>query len=103
MKIGGALKLDETNIKLIAKEISEHLLFSKNWPRWMKLKLAMEYSGYGRLQLLNLAIQKEIVGYQDPDSKRGDWVFDKNSIDEYRLSHFNNDESQIALSILKSL
>ncbi|WDP90476.1 MAG: hypothetical protein HUN04_12550 [Desulfobacter sp.] len=67
----------------------------------MKLKVAMKYSGYGRMQLLTLVAQKEIMGCQDPDSKRGDWIFDKNSIDEYRLSHFNDDERQRALSILK--
>ena len=52
--------------------------------RWLKLKEAAIYSGIGRNRLKILAERGEIIGFSDPDSGRGDWIFDKNSIDEYR-------------------
>jgi len=44
----------------------------------------------------------EIRGYQDPGSIRGDWIFDKESLDEYRTAPIANIH-QKALSILKSM
>lgn len=54
------------------------------YPRWMKLKEAAWYSKIGKQKLIQLALDGEIKGFQDPDSKRGDWVFCRYSIDEYR-------------------
>lgn len=61
-------------------------------PRWMKLKQAAAYSSIGEKRLKILAEDREIIGYPDPDSKRGDWIFDKDSIDKYRMrpAHQNN-------------
>jgi hypothetical protein len=53
-------------------------------PRWMKLKTAAFYSGIGKARLKDLAKDGHIKGFQDPDSKRGDWIFDKHSLDVYR-------------------
>jgi len=50
----------------------------------MKLKTAAFYSGIGKERLKDLARCRHIKGFQDPDSKRGDWIFDKNSLDLYR-------------------
>ena len=36
-------------------------------------------------RLKKLAINGDIKGYQDKQSGRGDWIFDRKSIDEYRL------------------
>lgn len=55
-------------------------------PRWMKLKMAIHYSGLSRSRLINLAKERLIIGGPDPGSKRGDWRFDKQSIDEYMMS-----------------
>ena len=48
--------------------------------------------------------EKKIIGYQEPlqDSARGDWIFDKESIDNYRLSVVASNKKK-ALSILTSL
>jgi hypothetical protein len=53
--------------------------------RWLKLIPASKYSSLGQHRLKNLAKQSVIIGYPDPESKRGDWIFDKESIDKYRL------------------
>lgn len=50
----------------------------------MKLKMAAFYSGVGKERLKGLARDGHITGFQDPDSKRGDWIFDKRSLDTYR-------------------
>lgn len=71
-------------------------------PRWLKLSAAVKYSGYGRTKLIELAGRKNIIGYQDPDSERGDWIFDKESIDNYRLSHFYAKRNKV-FSILSTL
>lgn len=50
----------------------------------MKLKTAAFYSGIGKERLKCLARDGHIKGFQDPGSKRGDWIFDKQSLDLYR-------------------
>ena len=60
---------------LTAKEI---------YPRWMKLKEAAWYSKIGKQKLIQLAQDGHIKGFQDPDSGRGDWIFCRYSLDEYR-------------------
>ncbi|WP_022666577.1 hypothetical protein [Desulfospira joergensenii] len=71
-------------------------------PRWLKLAAAKQYSSYSRTTLLKLAKENLIVGFQDPNSKRGDWKFDKQSIDEYMISQVVGERHK-ALSILGSL
>ncbi len=88
----------DSQIDSLATKIAQRIVT----PRWLKLTAAIKYSGYGRVALLNLANEGLIKAYQDPDSKRGDWVFDKRSIDEYRLSHLVSERHK-ALSIIKSL
>ena len=55
-------------------------------PRWLKLKEAIRYSAIGKNRLKQLAQGGEIVGFSDPDSGRGDWIFDRESLDQYRLN-----------------
>jgi hypothetical protein len=85
-------------LDILAAKIAERIAS----PRWMKLTAAVKYSSYSRAKLIELAERRDIVGYPDPDSNRGDWIFDKESIDEYRLSHFYGTREK-ALSILRSL
>ncbi len=54
------------------------------YPRWMRLKMAAWYSSIGKQRLIALAQDGHIKGFQDPDSGRGDWIFDRLSIDVYR-------------------
>ena len=68
-------------------------------PRWLKLKEAARYSAIGKNRLKKLAQGGEIVGFSDPDSKRGDWIFDRQSLDQYRLNQASYLE-QKALAIM---
>jgi len=53
--------------------------------RWMKLRFAATYVGINKDWLKRLAEQGDVVGYPDPDNGRGDWIFDRESLDAYRL------------------
>jgi hypothetical protein len=53
--------------------------------RWMKLRFAATYVSINKDRLKRLAEQGEVVGYPDPDNGRGDWIFDRESLDAYRL------------------
>ena len=90
--------MTEPELEILATMIADRMAT----PRWMKLTAAIKYSGYGRVKLLELAERKDIIGYQDPDSARGDWIFDKESIDAYRLSHFYAQKNKV-VSILATL
>jgi hypothetical protein len=73
--------MDTTNdlAKKIAAEIKPVLT-----ARWLKTKDAAAYASIGKHRLKELAEQGHIVGFSDPDSRRGDWIFDKQSLDRYR-------------------
>lgn len=87
-----------TDLDILAAKIAEKIFT----PRWMKISVATRYSGYGESKLKALAKEGLIRGYQDPESKRGDWIFDKESIDKYRLLPcFSQDQE--AIDILRSL
>ena len=75
-------KLTHSEIEILATKLAGMISVQ---PRWMKLKQAAGYSSIGEKKLKNLAEDREIDGYPDPDSKRGDWIFDKISIDKYRM------------------
>lgn len=66
------------------------------WPRWLGLDEAAEYAGLGRDRLKALALQRKVVGFPDPEDRRGGnrktgqasqgrWIFDRESLDAYRL------------------
>lgn len=99
LALGGESKLNFEEISAIAHELSKLLIVDR---RWLKLKAAAQYSMIGKDRLKTLAVEKKIIGYQDPDSTRGDWIFDKESIDNYRLSIIAKNKKK-ALSILNSL
>lgn len=69
--------------------------------RWIKLREATKYSAIGKARLMQLAASGVIRGAKDCDSKRGDWIFDRLSIDEYRDAQMTHDGIQEkALAIL---
>jgi hypothetical protein len=53
-------------------------------PRWLRLKSAAEWSSIGQKRLVALAQSGDVVGFQDFDSGRSEWIFDRYSLDEYR-------------------
>ena len=78
--------MTNTDLDILADKIAQRLLIQ---PRWLKLKQAAAYSGIGQKRLKSLATDGDIIGYSDQDSGRGDWIFDKESIDEYRMKPIN--------------
>lgn len=94
--------MNEFDLDIIASKLAEKLGFQ---PRWLKLKPAAIYSSIGQNKLIKLSTTGKIIGFQDTDSKRKDWIFDKYSIDQYRLnqSKTENNNKKIALEIVNSL
>ncbi|MGO9139164.1 MAG: hypothetical protein ACLP9S_13875 [Syntrophales bacterium] len=73
-------------------------------PRWLSLKEAAVYSHIGKSHLVELAADGRVKGFQDPDSKRSDWIFDRISLDAYRESQYNLPEiRQKALAIMRTV
>lgn len=68
-------------------------------PRWLKLKDASKWSAIGQKRLVQLAMDGVIRGFQDPDSGRSEWIFDRYSIDDYRLNQA--DPAQDKAKVLK--
>ena len=75
--------MEAIEIELLAEKIAEKI---KPPGRWMSTSQAIEYSRIGKNRLKKLASEGKISGYQDVDNGRGDWIFDRCSIDKYRLS-----------------
>jgi hypothetical protein len=72
--------------------------------RWFKLKAAVQYSGIARERLKRLAKEGRIQGYKCPESGRGDWYFDRISIDQYHEHQIEiSSPKQIVLDILNDL
>lgn len=66
------------------------------WPRWLRLAQAREYSGLSERRLKELARERLVVGFPDPDDRRGRvgegvWIFDRESLDAYRMAQAGND------------
>lgn len=91
-------------IDILAAKIAERIT---TLPRWMKLSQAVKYSNIGKDRLISLAKMKMIVGYQDPDLKSKPWIFDRESLDQYRTDQFANgpgqDAEEFALDFMEKL
>jgi len=90
-----------TEAKEIASLIIQELKIPLN-ARWIKLKEAVAYASIGKMRLKQLAKDGKVAGFADPDSKRGDWIFDRQSIDAYRLGQVQRPKA-IALEIWNNL
>jgi hypothetical protein len=85
--------LTETELDILASKIAERITAP---PRWMKLSQAVKYSNIGKERLISLAKLKAVVGYQDHDLKSKPWIFDRESIDQYRARQFASGPGQDA-------
>ena len=74
--------MSQIETEKLAKLISDQL--RPFYARWLKLKDAAMYSRIGKHRLIQLAESGKIQGFQDIDSGRHEWIFDKLSIDQYR-------------------
>lgn len=73
---------DIIDLDLLASKLAERLCPQ---PRWLKANKAAIYSGMNTKRLKRLAEKGEISGYSDNATDRGHWIFDRESIDKYRL------------------
>ena len=64
--------------------LTNHCFNFKRMERWLKLKAAARYAAIGKHRLIELSRSGVVRGFQDPDSLRGDWIFDRLSLDAYR-------------------
>jgi len=75
--------------------------------RWLKTGQAVTYSSLGARKLKELALIGVIRGHKDPSNKRGDWFFDRLSIDAYINNMLDSDSpvspQKKALDILSRL
>ena len=71
--------MTNSDLDILASKLAERIVT----PRWLTLKQAVVYSNIGQKRLKLLADAGEVAGYQE-DTGRGDWIFDKESIDKYR-------------------
>ena len=92
--------MSEISTDRLAKIIADHL--RPFYSRWLKLSEAAAYSGIGKHRLIHLAESGKIRGFQDPDSGKHDWIFDRESIDLYRENQSNTLKNK-ALEILRRL
>jgi hypothetical protein len=90
--------MSQISTNRLAKLIADHL--RPFYTRWLKLSEAAAYSRIGKHRLIQLAESGKIHGFQDPDSGRHDWIFDRESIDMYRENQSNALKSK-ALEILR--
>jgi hypothetical protein len=70
-------------------------------PRWLKLSEAARYAAINPKRLIMLAQEGKVRGGKDP-GKRGDWVFDRLSLDSYREESMPTEEARAqALELMK--
>lgn len=94
--------LDQSDIDHIAARIADRI--TPPCGRWLTLKEACRYSSIGLHRLKKLASDGTIKGTPDPDNGRGDWIFDKESIDAYREGQMTViGAREKALAILKGV
>lgn len=64
--------------------------------------MAAFYSSVGKERLKKLADDGHVKGFQDPDTKRGDWIFDRHSLDVYRENQAG-EPYQKAIALLRRI
>lgn len=84
-----------------------HVLTSREIPpRWLKKRAAAEYAGIGVRRLVALAQAGLVVGFKDKTTSRGDWVFDRYSLDRFRAEQYQSvslDESFLMAEAARNL
>lgn len=64
-------------------EMNTEPLNNSGTPRWLRLKEAAAYSSIGTQRLIRLALAGRVDGFQDRETKKGVWIFDRHSLDAY--------------------
>jgi hypothetical protein len=84
-----------SKLDILAAKIAERLTIR----RWLKLSAAVQYSGMGKTALLDLLRSGNIRGYQA--NGRGDWIIDRESIDQYHLGNMPDVDKMVAEAMRK--
>ena len=72
--------------------------------RWLTTREAAVYASISRDRLKRICQKGLIKGCPDPDNRRGDWIFDRLSIDAYRESQMTQATArEKALAIIKGV
>lgn len=87
------------DVAVILKELTDlKSMLSNNasssaWPRWLSMTKACEYSSKSKNWLRERLEDGDIYGYRE--NPKGNWVIDKNSIDDYFLRLDSNTKSKL--------
>ena len=79
----------EVSLRVLKSELVQAVKDAAVPIRYMSLKQAAVYSGIGQKKLKELAKYRKIKGQRKADSARGDWSFDRESIDKYWNAPFD--------------
>lgn len=94
----------ELDINSLAEKIIAKMPFKDAVPtKWLKLNQAVRHSNIGKDRLIQLAKEKKIDGFQDPDLLTRPWIFDIESLDQYRRSQLADNASDEADSFALDL
>jgi len=94
----------DIDIDLLATKIAQKIATPSQ--RWLSLTQATQYSHIGKQKLIDLATKRQIYGFQDRTNGKRSWIFDRKSIDAYRLAQGKadfSDNEQIAMDIVNGL
>lgn len=75
--------METIEIEILASKIAEKVSAQ---PRWLSTAQATKYARIGKNKVKRLAQEGKIRGYPDEESGRGDWIFDRLSLDKYRMA-----------------
>jgi hypothetical protein len=76
--------LDQHDIEALAKLVAKELAPMLMKKEWLSLREAAAEYHIGEHRLIKLAKDKAIKGFQDKETKRNDWIFERKSLDKYR-------------------
>ncbi|MCD4676267.1 MAG: hypothetical protein K8S18_09785 [Desulfobacula sp.] len=83
--------MTDQDLDILAKKISLQLL---SMEEYLDKIQASAYAKIGQKRLVSLVKQGKIKGYPDQDNK-GQWIFSKSSLKQYRLSKMEAYDSYV--------
>ncbi len=80
------MQLVRADIEALAGMVAKELAPLLQKKRWLSLREAAAEYHIGEHRLIAAAKIGKIKGFQDKDTKRKDWIFDRESLEDYRNS-----------------
>ena len=69
---------------IVAREVTAKIMASSVPGRWLTMKEAMEYAKVRSINTMKKWVDEGLI-YGRPRSGRGDWIIDRESIDQFYL------------------